>query len=44
MRTYRVDRMKDIRFTGETRDGDEVFKQIDLKTYTKQAFSMYGGE
>ena len=44
MRTYRVDRMKDIRFTGEPRDGEEVFKQIDLKTYTKRVFSMYGGE
>ena len=41
---YRVDRMKDIRFTGEPRDGEEVFKQIDLKTYTKRVFSMYGGE
>ena len=36
--------MKDIRFTGEPRDGEEVFKQIDLKTYTKRVFSMYGGE
>ena len=44
MRTYRVDRMKDIRFTGEPRDGEEVFKQIDLKTYTKRVFYMYGGE
>ena len=44
MRTYRVDRMKDIRFTAEPRDGDEEFKQIDLKTYTKRVFSMYGGE
>lgn len=44
MRTYRVDRMKDIRFTGEPRDGDDEFKQIDLKTYTKRVFSMYGGE
>ena len=44
MRTYRVDRMKDIRFTGEPRDGEEEFKGIDLKTYTKRVFSMYGGE
>jgi len=44
MRTYRVDRMKDIRFTGEPRDGDDVFKKIDLRTYTKRVFSMYGGE
>ena len=44
MRTYRVDRMKDIRFTGEPRDGEEEFEAIDLKTYTKRVFSMYGGE
>ena len=44
LRTYRVDRMKDIRFTGEPRDGEEEFKEIDLKTYTKRVFSMYGGE
>ena len=44
MRTYRVDRMKDIRFTGEPRDGEDEFKQIDLRTYTKRVFSMYGGE
>ena len=44
MRTYRVDRMKDIRITGEPRDGEEAFEQIDLKTYTKRVFSMYGGE
>ena len=43
MRTYRVDRMKDIRFTGTPRDGYEDFEQIDLNTYTKRVFSMYGG-
>ena len=44
IRTYRVDRMKDIRFTEKPRDGEDEFKQIDLKTYTKRVFSMYGGE
>ncbi len=44
MRTYRVDRMKDIRFTGEPRDGEEEFQAIDLKIYTKRVFSMYGGK
>lgn len=33
MRTYRVDRMKDIRFTGEPRDGDDEFKKIDLNIH-----------
>lgn len=44
MRTYRVDRMKDIAFTGESRDGEEEFQTINLKTYTKRVFSMYGGK
>ena len=44
MRTYRIDRMKNVSFTGEAREGEEVFKEIDLKTYTQRVFSMFGGE
>ena len=44
MATYRVDRMKDVRFTGEPREGKEAFEKIDLSTYTKRVFSMFGGE
>ncbi len=44
MRTYRVDRMKNVRFTGEPREGKEAFAAIDLKTYTKRVFSMFGGK
>ena len=44
MRTYRVDRMKNVRFTGEPREGAEAFAAIDLKTYTKRVFSMFGGK
>lgn len=44
MRTYRVDRMKDVQPTGEPREGVEAFAAIDLKTYTKRVFSMFGGE
>lgn len=44
MRTYRVDRMKDVQLTGQPREGDDVFKEIDLKTYTKRVFSMFGGK
>ena len=44
MMTYRVDRMKDVSFTGEAREGEEEFKKIDLKTYTQRVFSMFGGE
>lgn len=44
MRTYRVDRMKDVTLTSEQRDGDEVFSQIDIRTYAQRVFSMYGGK
>ena len=44
MRTYRVDRMKDVRPMGEERGGYEAFSAINLKDYTKRTFSMFGGE
>ncbi len=44
IRTYRVDRMKAVSFTGEPREGEAEFREIDLKTFTKRIFSMYGGE
>lgn len=44
MRTYRVDRMKGVDRTGEPREGAEAFAAIDLKTYTKRVFSMFGGK
>lgn len=44
MRTYRVDRMKDVHAMGTPREGEEAFRQIDLKTYTQRVFSMFGGE
>ena len=44
MRTYRVDRMRDVRFTGQPRDGEEVFAAIDLRDYTRRTFSMFGGK
>lgn len=44
MRTYRVDRMKDVRLMGEPRDGEKEFSAIDLKTYTQRTFSMFGGQ
>ena len=40
---YRVDRMKNVQPTGEPRSGDEVFREIDLKSYTKKVFSMFNG-
>ena len=44
MRTYRVDRMKGVDRTGEPREGAEAFAEIDLKSYTKRVFSMFGGK
>lgn len=44
LRAYRVDRMKDISFTSQPREGEEAFKKVDLKTYTKRVFSMFGGK
>jgi hypothetical protein len=44
LRTYRVDRMKNVCRIGEKREGEETFKTIDLKTYTKRVFSMFGGQ
>ena len=42
-RTYRVDRMKDVREIAEPREGEEVFAKIDLTTYTRRVFSMFNG-
>lgn len=44
MRTYRVDRMKEVMRIGEPRDGDEVFSQMDMRTYAQRVFAMYGGK
>ena len=44
LKTYRVDRMKNVSLSGEPREGEDVFKSIDLKTYTQRVFSMFGGE
>ena len=43
LRTFRVDRMKEVSAIGEPREGEEVFAAIDLKTYTQRVFSMFGG-
>lgn len=43
IRTYRVDRMRDVQFTHQAREGMDEFASIDLKTYTQRVFSMFGG-
>ena len=44
MRTYRVDRMKDVNLTGEPREGDEAFTKIDVRTFAQRTISMYSGK
>ena len=44
MRTYRVDRMKNIKRTGVPREGMDVFAQVDLQTYTQRTFGMFSGK
>ena len=43
MRTYRIDRMKQVSLTGIPRDGEEAFQKMDVRTYAQRVFSMYGG-
>lgn len=46
LRTYRIDRMHDIKLTGEHREVTVETRNLDLflDTYTQRVFSMYGGE
>ena len=44
IRTYRADRMKDVKVIEEKREGKEEFSKINLKSYTQRVFSMFGGE
>lgn len=44
IRTYRVDRMKDVSLTGEKRIGEEAFEKLNISTYVTRTFSMFGGK
>lgn len=41
---YRVDKMLSPEVIDERREGEECFKDLDLATYSKATFGMYGGE
>lgn len=43
IRTYRVDRMKDVRLLGEPREGEEAFAAVDIETYAQRTFAMFSG-
>ncbi|MCR4591222.1 MAG: WYL domain-containing protein [Lachnospiraceae bacterium] len=41
---YRVDKMQNIDVTGERREGRELFRKLDIASYTRKNFNMVGGE
>ena len=41
---YRVDRMRDVKELSEEREGYELYRQTDMRTYTRRVFGMFGGE
>ena len=43
LRTYRVDRMRNVRRAGIPRDGEEEFSKINMTDYTQRVFGMYSG-
>ena len=40
---FRVDKMLEIHITEETRCDDKIFEKINLATYSRQTFGMFGG-
>lgn len=43
MKHYRVDKMRNIRLTTDTRKGLELYNKLDMARYTERVFDMYGG-
>lgn len=44
LRHYRVDRMERISMTDAAREGEALFRALDMATYTRQVFGMFSGE
>ena len=44
LRHYRVDRMSDLRKTGEPVEGGDTFRPDDIARYTTRVFGMFRGE
>ncbi len=44
IRHYRVDRMLRIEQTDSPRQGEDVFRSLDMAVYNRQAFGMFGGQ
>lgn len=43
MKHFRVDKIMNLSKTRDRREGREEFHKLDMPTYTKRIFSMYGG-
>jgi len=44
MKHYRVDRMTEISALPETREGRDLFAEMDMSTYSNRVFSMFSGQ
>ncbi len=44
IRTYRVDRMRNVECLVELRRGEDKYFKLDIRSYTQRVFGMYGGE
>ncbi len=44
MRHYRVDKMEKVALSDSEREGTSEFEKVDMSSYTKTVFGMFGGE
>lgn len=44
IRHYRVDKMDKVKVTDDRLEGKDVFKNLDMASYSKSVFGMFGGE
>lgn len=44
MRHYRVDKMEKVSLSESEREGTAEFEKVDMSSYTKTVFGMFGGE
>ena len=44
LKHYRVDKMRNIEVAKERREGRELFRKLDIASYTRKNFNMVGGE
>lgn len=44
IKTFRVDRMRNVDIFGLKRQGEDRFNILEIRTYTRRVFGMFGGE